>query len=210
MVVLAVVFSQRLNEATRVFALACGLLAAAVGSLVLWVYGDALLAAFLQGSGKDATLTGRTDLWQTGLSVIADHPWLGVGYRAFWISGYGPAEELWAMFGQQSGAGFNFHNLYISNGVELGYVGLAIEAATIYATAAMLVFLAVVRPSHVVAFLLGLQVLLILRSFVEVEVFYEFSVRSILAYCTTIYTVRAVFASAKRQAAPMRWQIREA
>jgi exopolysaccharide production protein ExoQ len=94
------------------------------------------------------------------------------------------------MFGEQSGAGFNFHNTYISNAVELGYVGLGIEVAIIYGTLALLIGLAVVRPTHVIAFFLGLQVLLVLRSFVEVEVFYEFSVRSMLTYCTAIYAVR--------------------
>ena len=36
--------------------------------------------------GRDATLTGRTDLWTMLLPVIANRPILGYGYGAFWTS----------------------------------------------------------------------------------------------------------------------------
>jgi exopolysaccharide production protein ExoQ len=199
--ILAVVWVRRLSDAQKAFAVGLALLGALTLGLVLWAYGDTLLAAFLESSGKDATLTGRTDLWRAGFSLIAERPLFGVGYRAFWIKGNGPAEQLWAMFGEPSGAGFNFHNMYISNAVELGIVGLAIEIAIIYVAAALLLVLAVVRPTHIIAFMLGLQVLLILRSFVEVEVFQEFSVRSMLTYCVFVYAVRE-FAAWRRDQRP--------
>jgi exopolysaccharide production protein ExoQ len=188
--VLAVMLIRRLSAPQKLVVLAAVVFAVLVGALVFATYGTQLLGAFLETSGKDSTLTGRTDLWRTGLTLISDKPFLGVGYRAFWVKGNGPAEELWAMFGEPSGAGFNFHNLYISNAVDLGLVGLSIEVALIYLTASILVVLAFVRPTHVVAALLGLHLLLILRSFVEVEVFFEFSVRTVLAYCTVVYAAR--------------------
>jgi exopolysaccharide production protein ExoQ len=188
--ILAVVAIRRLGPPQKTFVVALVALLALALALVFVVYGGELLDALLVTSGKDSTLTGRTDLWRAGLSIIGEHQLFGVGYRAFWVKGYGPAEQLWAMFGEESGAGFNFHNLYISNAVDLGLAGLAIQLAIIYASLAALVVLAIARPNHVTALLLGLQVLLVLRSFVEVEVFYEFSVRSILAYVTCIYAVR--------------------
>jgi len=36
--------------------------------------------------GRDATLTGRTDLWTKLLPVVASRPFLGYGYAAFWTS----------------------------------------------------------------------------------------------------------------------------
>jgi exopolysaccharide production protein ExoQ len=60
--------------------------------------------------------------------------------------------------------------------------------------------LAIVRPTPANALLLGLQVLLVLRSFIEVEVFFEFSIRTILAVCTLIYAMRGM--------AAWRWQRR--
>ena len=57
--------------------------AALVIAVAFMTYGDVLLAAFLETSGKDSTLTGRTELWRAGLSLISEKPWFGVGYRAF-------------------------------------------------------------------------------------------------------------------------------
>ncbi|MBV9102908.1 MAG: O-antigen ligase family protein [Candidatus Eremiobacteraeota bacterium] len=35
--------------------------------------------------GRDATLTGRTDIWPAALQAIADKPLLGYGYSVFWL-----------------------------------------------------------------------------------------------------------------------------
>ena len=48
------------------------------------------MAAALSDTGKDPTLTGRTDLWATGMEFISEHPWQGVGFHAFWVKGYAP------------------------------------------------------------------------------------------------------------------------
>ncbi|WDR04238.1 O-antigen ligase family protein [Devosia algicola] len=156
--------------------------------------GDTLLADVLEESGKDPTLTGRTELWATGLSFIAERPLQGLGYRAFWVSGFAPAEELWAMFLVPSGAGFNFHNTYISNAVEIGLIGLSLQMMIIYGGGLMIATYALLRPNAPNAMLLSLQVLMILRSFIEVEVFFEFSIRSILAVCTFIYAAQGLLA----------------
>ena len=206
---LAIKALRVLTAKQKLFLVLVGAFLAVAAAVVAISFGDQILAAVLETSGKDATLTGRTDLWAFGRSFIAEHPLWGVGYRAFWVPGYAPAEQLWAMFGEPSGAGFNFHDLYISNAVDLGLVGIGIEVAIIYVALALAGFLAIARPSGLTAFYFGLQLLLVLRSFVEVEVFFEFSVRSILVYCTLIYAVRAVSewaaeARAKRAAAERR------
>lgn len=35
--------------------------------------------------GKDATLTGRTGVWEAVLVMIQERPWLGYGYSGFWL-----------------------------------------------------------------------------------------------------------------------------
>lgn len=40
--------------------------------------------------GRDATLTGRTDIWVILIEVIGDAPWTGYGYGAFWAVDNGP------------------------------------------------------------------------------------------------------------------------
>lgn len=157
--------------------------------LTVALAGDVLMEQLLESTGKDVTLTGRTDLWETGLGLVSEHPVLGVGYRAFWVQGYDPAERLWAMFHVPSGAGFSFHNTYISNAVEIGLVGVGMQVIYLYAPLALLLWLALLKPNAQGTFLLGAQLLLIIRSFIEVEVFFEFSLRTVLAVCTAVYAM---------------------
>jgi exopolysaccharide production protein ExoQ len=96
--------------------------------VLLIVHIDAVSAAILAATGKDITLTGRTDLWRIGLEQIAERPWLGTGYQAFWQPGNPEAEHLWRAFGIASRTGFHFHNLYLSNAVEIGIPGAALQA----------------------------------------------------------------------------------
>ena len=199
-IVLLGVLSARLTGMQKLFILAMLIVAGAALALVVATSGDALLAGVLEGSGKDATLTGRTDLWATGLSYIAERPLQGLGYRAFWVLGFAPAEELWAMFDVPSGAGFNFHNTYISNAVEIGLIGLGLQIAIMYGGAILMAAYTFARPNAPNALLLALQVLMILRSFIEVEVFFEFSIRSIMGVATLIYAA-AGLAALRRQAA---------
>ena len=201
-IVLLSILSARLSGMQKLFLFVMLIIISAALTLVVVTVGDTLLAEILEGSGKDATLTGRTDLWATGLSYIAERPLQGLGYRSFWVIGFAPAEELWAMFDVPSGAGFNFHNTYISNAVEIGLIGLALQIAIMYGGAILMAALTFARPSAPNALLLALQTLMILRSFIEVEVFFEFSIRSILGIATLIYAAAGLLAL--RQPAPQR------
>jgi len=202
-IVLLTVLSARLSGMQRVFMIAVLLLGAAALALLISTMGDALLTDILEGSGKDATLTGRTELWATGLGYIAERPLQGLGYRSFWVAGFAPAEELWAMFDVPSGAGFNFHNTYISNAVEIGLIGLGLQIAIMYGGALLMAIYAFVRPNAPNALLLALQTLMILRSFIEVEVFFEFSIRSIMGVATLIYALAGLVALRHPSAAPV-------
>ncbi|MHA6692679.1 O-antigen ligase family protein [Devosia sp. A449] len=203
-IVLLTILSARLTGMQKLFMLTMLVLVAAALAVIVITTGDALLAEILEGSGKDATLTGRTDLWATGLSYIAERPFLGLGYRSFWVLGFAPAEELWAMFDVLSGAGFNFHNTYISNAVEIGLIGLGLQIAIMYGGAILMAAYTFARPSAPNALLLALQALMILRSFIEVEVFFEFSIRSILGIATLIYAAAGLIALRQQSAAMSR------
>ncbi len=203
-ILLLAVLSARLTGNQKLFVIAMLALAGAALALIVATTGDALLAEILEGSGKDATLTGRTDLWATGLSYIAERPLQGLGYRSFWVPGFAPAEELWAMFDVPSGAGFNFHNTYISNAVEIGLIGLGLQVAIMYGGAILMAAYTIARPSAPNALLLALQALMILRSFIEVEVFFEFSIRSILGIATLIYAAAGLIALRQQTAATVR------
>lgn len=203
-IILLTLLVSRLTGMQKLFVVVMLVIVGAALALLIMVAGDTLLAEILEGSGKDATLTGRTDLWATGLSFIAERPLQGLGYRSFWVIGFAPAEELWSMFDVPSGAGFNFHNTYISNAVEIGLIGLTLQIIIIYGGAIAMAAYTFARPNAPNALLLALQALMILRSFIEVEVFFEFSIRSIMGIATLIYAAQGLSALRAQSAASTR------
>lgn len=92
--------------------------------------GDATVTGqFLKATGKDTTLTGRTDLWLDILEIAGRNPVLGVGYGSFWIGG--KANNLWErhIWRPQEA-----HNGYLDIYVQLGLVGLALMALMLFSS----------------------------------------------------------------------------
>ncbi len=99
----------------------------------------ALLAAFLTVSvvivlvvgnqeviftslGRDATLTGRTDIWDAALEQVAKRPLLGYGYKSFWLGLQG--HESQEVVYRTSWKVPNSHNGYLDLLLDLGVLGL--------------------------------------------------------------------------------------
>ncbi len=83
--------------------------------LVLDGYGYAVEAL-----GRDATLTGRTELWEVVLGMNAD-PFLGAGFESFFLGAR--AERLHRMFWW---APNQAHNGYIEILLTLGWIGIVL------------------------------------------------------------------------------------
>ena len=128
------VLSRYFPSGARFLLAALILLGAGACALIAWEFRAELAALFLATTGKDVTLTGRTDLWAVAFDEIARHPVVGQGFQAFWVRGNPAAESLWAEFGIPNKSGFHFHNTWISNTVEIGGAGLLIQAAAFLAT----------------------------------------------------------------------------
>jgi exopolysaccharide production protein ExoQ len=73
--------------------------------------------------GRDATLTGRTDLWARLLPVIASRPVLGYGYSAFWAGLKPEVLSVWIGAGRLVPIA---DNGYIDLCLSLGAVGLCL------------------------------------------------------------------------------------
>jgi O-antigen ligase len=55
--------------------------------------------AILVALGKDPSLTGRTEIWAALMDMVAERPWTGYGYAAFWTRTSVPADIIQAQTG---------------------------------------------------------------------------------------------------------------
>jgi exopolysaccharide production protein ExoQ len=138
--------------------------------------------------GKDATLTGRTLIWQHGFDSIASHPVAGVGYAAFWQGGNWSAEQIWRFMHIPGKSGFHFHDIYLQIAVDLGVIGLLVFIVTLL----VLIFRAVgviCRPSVKGEqwFAVNILIFLLLRSPIEVDLFFPFNLPSVLICFVWVY-----------------------
>ena len=84
--------------------------------------------------GKDETLTGRTEIWASVDRAIADRPWLGHGFAAFWIQGLAPAELIWLDLQWETP---DAHSGWREVVLQIGWVGFAALAGTALLTLGM-------------------------------------------------------------------------
>ncbi|MHB8284895.1 MAG: O-antigen ligase family protein [Caulobacteraceae bacterium] len=88
--------------------------------------------------GKDATLTGRSQIWTAVLRQIHTRPWTGFGYGAVWTdeSGWGPL--AWIVHDAKFRPNHS-HNGWLETWLGLGYIGLAAWAGLFLQTVALAV-----------------------------------------------------------------------
>jgi exopolysaccharide production protein ExoQ len=110
------------RKRTLVQLLVLVLVAVPASTLLLGIGGGAL-----EEMGKDATLTGRTDIWKLVLNM-AGNPFFGTGFESFWLGSR--ANRMWAMYYFHP---TQAHNGYLEVYLELGWIGIALLAAIIFA-----------------------------------------------------------------------------
>ncbi|SPJ25529.1 O-antigen ligase family protein [Palleronia abyssalis] len=151
---------------------------------------EAFSRFILDLTGKDVTLTGRTVLWEIAFAEIAQYPLLGQGYQGFWVPGNPIAEDIWREFGIASKQGFHFHHTLISNAVEIGLVGVALQAILFYYAFFVILRWAIVSPSAETLFFAGFMVRQFILMNSEVVFFSQFNVVTILTVMAVVYAQR--------------------
>ncbi|HLS58165.1 MAG TPA: O-antigen ligase family protein [Paracoccaceae bacterium] len=83
--------------------------------------------------GKDATMTGRTILWEFGIEKWLDRPWLGYGAAGFWTH---PAHlnDIAIYQARYGETVHGFHSLPVELLVMFGPLGLVVHGAIALAT----------------------------------------------------------------------------
>ena len=78
-----------------------------------------LFMSFPELFGKDATFSGRTDLWATIFDGIKTHLLNGCGFGGFWVVGSTPVESLYSIF------------TWLPNQAHMGYLDIINETGII-------------------------------------------------------------------------------
>jgi O-antigen ligase len=102
----------------------------AIHVLIIAMLAVALSALFLnvgsglvQSMGRDPSLTGRTEVWDTVLA-LAENPLIGTGFESFWL---GPRiEKLWRIHWWHPNEA---HDGYLELYLNLGWIGLIMFSA---------------------------------------------------------------------------------
>ena len=92
-------------------------------------------ASILQALGKDPSLTGRTLIWEALMRKVAERPWTGYGFSAFWGVDSVPAREIRI---QTQWPVPSAHNGWIDLLVQLGWPGAIAVGALIVIAVVMI------------------------------------------------------------------------
>ncbi len=152
--------------------------------------GDDITNLLLGALGKDATLTGRTVLWQRAAQLIPNHPLLGIGYQAFWLQNDVNAESLWQEFHIRSRGGFYFHSALIETVIELGLAGAMLLTILVGRLSVDLLRWSWRCGSIPAAFFVGLQFCLLMRAFVEVDFLGQFQIGTFMLLVSCSYAAQ--------------------
>jgi exopolysaccharide production protein ExoQ len=188
---IAVLLMRPLHWSTRVLLIWLGIFVLILALNVALLSFNHPFDVLLSFIGKDTSLTGRTVLWSHAASIIADHPWGGVGFQAFWVQDNIDAIRFWEMNYIESHGGFHFHDLWLETGVELGLIGILIAAGY-----TLIVFLSAWRwalrdPRPESCFFAGFVTFVLLRTVGEVELFGQFNLPPMIFLAAYYYADRA-------------------
>jgi exopolysaccharide production protein ExoQ len=149
---------------------------------------DVNYVSVLSYFGKDITLTGRTLLWHYATAAISNRPVLGGGYEAYWQPGNWNAIQLWFYSYIPVKSGYHFHNTFLEVGVDLGILGIAVFVITLLSImfrVAVAFCSERLMPEQILA--ITLFIFLLLRTPLEVDLFFQFQLPSILFCLIWVY-----------------------
>lgn len=174
--------SQRLPRQARasILLVISVMVIAAIATMELWL--PLIFDAVITGSGKDAGLTGRVELWRKADQLIAQRPFLGQGFGAFWLQGNLDAEAIWRDFFINNRTGFNFHNTAKEILVHLGWVGFGLYVFIGAICIGTLIWRTMVRPDPTRIFFCAWMIYFGLRTYFEAMGMNQMYAETILTY----------------------------
>ena len=150
---------------------------------------NVFVQSVLESLGKDATLTGRTDLWANASRISAEQPWLGVGAEGFWQPWVGEAETILDWSYKDPGTKFSFHSAYYEVLVHLGYVGLGLLIFQVGWCFLNCVRGWTVDQNIATSMFLLIGVITLITSFTESYLYSVLDISAILFFCAAIVPI---------------------
>ncbi|AUH33183.1 O-antigen ligase family protein [Paracoccus tegillarcae] len=114
---------RRLAGWLRHGAIAALVLAVALAPVLMTLVGFDPMAELFARTGKDATLTGRTELWSIAAGEISKAPLTGYGFQAFWTAER--FESVRFLVLRAGATAPTFHNFIADTGIGTGLLGIA-------------------------------------------------------------------------------------
>lgn len=122
-IILLAIFLVLRSLRLPIIAIPSALSAIALIGINLYLFVQNNLNTILGSVGKDATLTGRADLWPLVWDKIWERPWLGYGFGCFWQGLNGESASVWYASGWTPP---NSHNGFLDLWLDLGLLGVMI------------------------------------------------------------------------------------
>jgi exopolysaccharide production protein ExoQ len=184
----------RYTPRMRALMIPVALIVAVVGILIYNVYRDPVALLL-----RDPTaFTGRTVIWQMLFKYIADHPWLGTGFGAFW--NIGPKSPVYTYGVNWITDVVSGHNGFLDLVAQIGIPGLILVlAATVVWPFARLVLPNDI-PNRRGALIIALIIFCIAHNGTESSLFDRDSLVNVFLMCA-IALIPAALAEAERAAA---------
>lgn len=193
--------SRRMSTSNRIAIFAFSIFAGAMALASAPIWADEVFETVLQQSGKDRDLTGRIDLWRVADKIIIEHPFVGIGYSAFWNKENLDAIKLWRLLGIPIGNPFNFHSTPRAIAAEVGLIGL-ILFTIIWTFSAIRLFLSsMFKPDYSSIFFCSIIIFVLPRLFFEVLGFTNMHITTVIVFaaCAAGLAARRQLPRAARQ-----------
>jgi exopolysaccharide production protein ExoQ len=124
-----IVASERLDRRGRTLSRILTLL---FGLLLFVVASVTSIASLISATGKDTTLTGRTEIWRVTIPFAKQELAKGYGFGAIWESPVGPGPEINRQVGDFPVS--DAHNSYLEQVLQVGVVGLVLMVGWVLST----------------------------------------------------------------------------
>ena len=174
---LPIVLLVRRSAVLLVLAIGVGAIVAAAVLFAAETMRIDLLEEGLDALGKDATLTGRTLLWDFGIDAFNSRPFSGFGYKGYWNSTETSAYLLVFVIGQDL---WYFHNNFIEVAVAFGIAGPILFIASLIVAIFVTLKRAITAPNHVALWPFLYVIYVIVLTFVENPLFDNHNLHQLL------------------------------